>query len=191
MECDLYRVEQGNRRHLDITSNWKTKSSYHTSTTQPKVSESFEVGSRLECTTETNAIVSDNCVVSNSSNVCDNYSNKLNTPCDYNIITDKGANKETLLSSKCTVQLSLADGLPSRHVGNHLSEHVDNKHDSDKCSTNLPDKMAACSTERSPTSFVIEHLSLSVSSECVQKLDELVKHFLSPGNHKPLIPLIP
>ena len=191
VECDLYRVEQGNKRHSDITVHHKTKISHHSSATDPK---SFDkVGSRVECTTETNAILCDDKMASKSSNVCDNYANKSYMTCDCGIISDKGANKETLVSCKCIVQLSPMDELPSTQKSfscqapgdGSSGEHSDNKY-GDNYSTDFPDKVAV----EKPTHFVIEHLSLSVTSECVQKLDESVKQFLtSAGNRKPTGPM--
>ena len=199
MECDLYRVEQGNKRHSDITVNKKTKSSHHTSATEPKEIQSFdETRSRVECTTEMNAILCDVKMASKSSNVCDNYANQSHMTCDYGIISDKGANKETSLSCKCIVQLSPVDGSSSstqqscscRAPGDGPSgEHCDNKCGGNY-STDLLDKVAVETAPPLPTHFLIEHLSLSVTSDCVQQLDELVKHFLTPaGNRKPTGPM--
>lgn len=194
MECDSYRVDQGNRRHFDITTNQKTKPSQCTTTTaEPQEFQSFDkMRSCLECTTVTNAIVCDKRVASKSSNVCDNNVNKSTVACDYSIISDEGANKETLVSCECIVHLSpLMDGLPSTQkrcgcqaAGDSRSEHSDDKC-SNKHSAGLSDTTVTRPIRRpaqSPTSFVTEHLSLNVTSECVQKLDELLKNFLTPGN---------
>jgi len=191
VECDLHRVEQGNKRHSDITANQKTKPSCQTiATMEPKEFQSCnKMRSRLECTTEINTIVHDNGMASKSSNVCDNYFNKSNTACDYTILSDKGANnRETLLSYQCTLQLSLMDGLPTTQrccgcqaVEDSLPKHGD---------TNASDRILTCLIEGPPLSptaiFLIEHLCLSTTSECVQKLDELVKRFLYPGNRSKL-----
>ena len=195
VECDLYRVEQGNKRNYDITVNQKTKFSDHNSAAEPKEFQSFDKArSRVECTTETNTILCDDRMASKSSNVCDNYANKSHMTCDCGIIFDKGANKETSVSCKCIVQLPPMDGLPSTQKscscqapGYSLSgEHGDNKCD-DNYSTDNPDKVAVERPPLSSTHFLTEHLSLSVTSECIHKLDELVKQFLAPtgitGNH--------
>ena len=142
----------------------------------------------VECTTEMNAILGDAKMASKSSNVCDNYGNQSHLTCDCGIISDKGANKETSLSCKCIVQLSLVSSTQQscQVLGDSTSgEHRDNKCGSNY-STNFPDKVAFETASPLPTHFLIQHLSLSVTSECVQQLDELVKHFLTPtGNRKP------
>lgn len=198
MECDLYRVEQGNKRHSNITVNQKTKSLHHTSATEPKEFQSFdETRSRVECTTEMNAILCDVKMASKSSNVCDNYASQLHMTCDCGIISDEGANKETSLSCKCIMQLLPVDKSSSTQQSYSCQapkeapsgEHYHNKC-GDNYSTYFPDKVAVKTATPSSTQFLIEHLSLSVTSECVQQLDELVKHFLTPaGNRKPIGPM--
>lgn len=185
MECDLYRVEQGNRRHFDITAKCKTKP-LPDAIAMEEFQSFNKIRSRVECTAEINALVHDNWMASKSSNVCDNYSNKSNMTCDSSNMSERGDNKETLLSCECIVQLSSMDGLSStqRSCGCQDVEDSSLKHGDNK-STDLLDKMEACSIKRLPPSsrsFVTKQLSLSVSSECVQKLDELVKDFLTGGN---------
>lgn len=193
VECDLYRVEQGNKRHSKISTNKITKSVHQSSAAESKEFQSVDkMGKCVECITETNAIVcDDHRMASKSSNVCDNDVGNSNMPCDYSIISKKGVNKETLRSCECIVQLSSVDGFPStqmscshRDAGGSLLEHSDNKYD-DKYSAGLPDKMEATSIKNPPpllTNFVIEQLSLNVTIQCVKELDKLVKNFLTSGN---------
>ena len=188
VECDSYRVEQGNQRHFDITAN--QKSLHNPSSTELKEFQSFDkTGSQVvESTTETNAIVCNDCMGSKSI-AYDNCLNK-SSRYDYGCISGEGANKETLASSGCTVQLLSMDGLPSTQkpcgyqaTGDSLLENCDNKC-SKKFSTCLPDTMVLCPIEKPPQStacFVTKQLSLSVTRECVHKLDQLVTNFLTPG----------
>lgn len=190
VECNSHRVEQGNQRHFDITANQKPKPSHHRSSTELKEFQSFDkIGSPVvESTTKTNAIVCNDCMGSKSI-AYDNCLSK-SSRYDYSGISGEGANKETLASSECTIQLSSTDGLPStqkprscRATGDSLLENCDNKCDK-KFSTGLPDLMIMCPIKNPPQStacFVTEQLSLSVTRECVHKLDQLVTEFLTPG----------
>ena len=188
VECDLYRVEQGNKRHSDITTNQKTKHFSHNNSTEPKKCKGFEKArSHAECSTESSVTSYSDRVASKSFNACDNYANMSNMTCDCCIISDEGANKETSISCKCIVQLSAMDGLPStqnscccgqagtasRSGGHDDGKYTDNPSATDKMVEKIPQ-----------TCFVIKHLSMSVTSECVQKLDGLVMQFLT-GRGKP------
>ena len=190
VECDSYRVEQGNRRHFDITANQKTKPSHYPSITQLQEFQSFDkMGSQVECTTATNAIVCNDYCMGSKSIAYDNCLNK-SSRYDYSLISGEGGNKETLSSCECTVQLSSTDGLPSiqrpcgcQATGNSLLEPSDNKCDN-KYTSSLPDMVITCPSGKptQPTAcFVTEQLSLSVTRECVHKLDQLVANILTPG----------
>ena len=188
IECDLYRVEQGNKRHFDVTTNQKTKLLCHNNSTEPKECQGFDkMRSHAECSTERNVIPCSSSVASKFFNACDNYANMSNMKCDRRIISDEGANQETSISCKCIMQLSAMDGLLSTpcYCCQAGADSPAGGHDDGKCTDNpsatFIDKMVA---KVSQTCFIIEHLSMSVTSECVLKLDELVKKFLK-GRGKP------
>ncbi|XP_065884444.1 probable methyltransferase-like protein 25 isoform X2 [Dysidea avara] len=173
VECDSYRVDQGNKRHTDMVSSHKSTPLHHTSS--PQECHSFvNPGS----TKAANNHISLGDEIASKCSCCIGPSHLA---CDTSSVSMECVNKETQLSCKCIEHPHSIDEL-SLAVPTAKPCGCQPVENNDKHSTCLA-KMTRSLQYSAPTRFVIKQLSLNFSDLCVQQLDDLVKQSIIPGSY--------
>ena len=168
IECDPYRVDQGNKRHTNLVSNHRPSSPLHNYSPQ-------------ECCSGGSTKVT-NGRVSLGDEMASNFSSSEATSqlaYDTSTVSMECANKATQLSCKCIEHSHSIDELSlvvptAKPCGRQPIVH------NEKHSICLA-KTVRSLQYPSPTRFEIKQLSLSFSDLCVRQLDDLVKQFIIPG----------
>jgi len=165
IECDPYRVDQGNKRHTELVLSHKPTSLYHI--TKPQ-----ECHNPRSTKATNNPISFDDQKASEFS--CSNETSRLSI-----IVSMECANKETQLSCQCIEHLHSIDefSLVEPTAKPCSSQPIE---DNDKHSSCLAETARSLQHSKS-TRFVIKQLSLNSSNFCVQQLDDLVKQSIIPG----------
>ena len=165
VECDPYRVDQGNKRHTNLLSS-------HIPTSPQHISEPQECHNPGSIKATINHISFDDEIASK-------FSSSKETSYDAISVSMECANKVTQLSCHCIEhphsidEFSLVEPT-AKPCGCQPVEK------NDKHSTCLT-KTARSLQYSKPARFVIKQLLLNFSDLCVQQLDDLVKQSLIPG----------